>query len=420
MPVATSWAILLCKFADDATEPKPRSFYERLFTTAGAGTMNMVRFFDENSHGSVTLVGSRVFGWYTLQQKRSDYLGSGPNWQGRQDLSNWAKQAAAAAKDDLSSFFGVVVVMNVLTDLFGGGGPQAVCDPGSMEPSVLAQEMGHGYGLAHSRVDGSEDDYRDPWDAMSTWNSCFMAPHPDYTRIGPGLNAANMRGRGWLDETRVWRGAVALLSTTFKTTIVLRPLHRKNDAGWLAAELPGGYLVEFRLKELWDAAIPRSAVLVHSFHSNHSYLHPSTAAKFDLGVGDKFETFAYFGASVRKLVLTVQQIDELSREATLEISQDIRLRSVPEMAASVMHSVQVDGGGWVLINGKLKRVPPRSPLLRILEQLMLFESEDLATMTSTPHDRVRREALDGVTREIELLRREVEVFHTPASLARED
>src|SRR3954464_5916144 len=64
--------------------------------------------------------------------------------------------------------------------------------------------MGHGYGLDHARVDGSEADYPDPWDVMST-----MA----------------------------WP-----------------------------------YLVEFRVPELWDAAIPHACVLVHRFASNHSYL----------------------------------------------------------------------------------------------------------------------------------------------------
>ena len=158
MATKTPWAILRCKFNDNSTEPQPQSFYEQMFTSAGVGTLNMVQFFTDASHGAIDLSGSRVFGWYTLNKKRSDYLGSGPNGLGRQALVDSARQAAADAGDDLSAFYGVVVVMNVPTDLFGGGGPQAVCDPGSMEPSVLGQEMGHGYGLNHSREDGSEDD----------------------------------------------------------------------------------------------------------------------------------------------------------------------------------------------------------------------------------------------------------------------
>ena len=60
--------------------------------------------------------------------------------------------------------------------------------------------MGHGYGLDHSRRDGADADYQEPWDIMSTL-AAYSAPDPDYANRGPGLNAWNMRGRGWLDET---------------------------------------------------------------------------------------------------------------------------------------------------------------------------------------------------------------------------
>jgi hypothetical protein len=78
--IPTPWAILLCKFSDNATEPFPRSFYENLFTISGLGTRNMADFFSDMSHGQLDLRDSKVFGWYTLSQKRSDYTGSGPNW----------------------------------------------------------------------------------------------------------------------------------------------------------------------------------------------------------------------------------------------------------------------------------------------------------------------------------------------------
>jgi hypothetical protein len=66
--------------------------------------------------------------------------------------------------------------------------------------------MDHGYGLDHSRADGSSADYKDPWDTMSSGVSLAnMAPDPNYTAVGPGLNAWNMRSRGWLDDNRVWK-----------------------------------------------------------------------------------------------------------------------------------------------------------------------------------------------------------------------
>jgi hypothetical protein len=170
----------------------------------------MVDFFHDMSHGRVDLNGSRVFpqsGWYTLEQKQSDYTGSGANKAGRDALISWARQAAAKAGDDPSGFFNVVVTTNAASDLFGGLGG-VVADDGrksngmtQLSPSLLGQEMGYGYGLNHSRIEGSEEDYKDRWDVMSTIDACFMARHPVYTEldvrgrpiflIGPGLNAAN-------------------------------------------------------------------------------------------------------------------------------------------------------------------------------------------------------------------------------------
>src|SRR5215471_7470501 len=176
--IATPWAILLCKFSDNATEPFSRSYYENLFTLSGLGTLNMVDFFSDMSHGQLDLRGSKVFGWYTLSQKRSDYTGSGPNSAGRQALIDWAKQAATSAGVNLGNYFNVVVCMNVLTDLFGIIGGPVVCDNLSMTPSLLGQEMGHGYGLDHARADGSETDYQDPYDIMSTAVQTIYTPNP--------------------------------------------------------------------------------------------------------------------------------------------------------------------------------------------------------------------------------------------------
>ena len=65
------------------------------------------------------------------------------------------------------------MVTNIPTDLFGGIGG-ATTDDGrdkdngmsSLSPSAIGQEMGHGYRLDHSRVDGSSADYMDPWDII--------------------------------------------------------------------------------------------------------------------------------------------------------------------------------------------------------------------------------------------------------------
>ncbi len=137
--IQSPWAILLCKFSDDDSEPFSRKYYEDLFTSSGNGSQNMVDFFRDFSHGTLELGNSQVFGWYTLNKSRSDYGLTGEvKLKNRPNLIKWALQTAAAQGDILSSFVSYVVCMNVPTDLFGGG-IGVVCDNNSMDPSQLFQ-----------------------------------------------------------------------------------------------------------------------------------------------------------------------------------------------------------------------------------------------------------------------------------------
>ena len=95
--VSNPWAILLCKWNDDPSEPFSPLCCQSLFSTPGVGLNNMVDFFRLYSHGVIDLSGSQVFGWFVLPQTRSQYTGSGANNAGRQDLINWCISAAASA-----------------------------------------------------------------------------------------------------------------------------------------------------------------------------------------------------------------------------------------------------------------------------------------------------------------------------------
>jgi hypothetical protein len=391
---ASPWAVLLCKFADDSTDVAPREHYERLFTSAGDGSSNMVDFFRDVSHGKLNLDKSEVFGWYTLAANASEYAGNvavpPPGQFNRDGLFDLCKQAATAAGVDLSHFSGVVASMAGAVDLFGFlGGMGAVCDSLSLKPSLLGQEMGHGYGLDHARRDGSEEEYADPWDVMSTANA-FMNPESEYEEIGPGLNAASMRSRGWLDESRVWKSA----SVDYEATIELRPLHRRDLAGLLAAEL-GSYLVEFRLKEHWDGAIPRSCVLVHRFEGNHPYVMQGESGSYDLVAGDSF------GVGLRGVTphsaLEVLEIDEGNRVAKIRLRHQPGART-PSIVGEIVGGVAVDGGGGIIVGGKFHPVPPREPILAMLRQMAAYlaseEIDDISTRGAG-----QRAAMEGIAQQ---------------------
>lgn len=375
MSQATPWAILLTKWKDNNGTPNSNipNFYQNLFTAAGTGTYNMTDYFDVMSHGSIDLSGSKIFGWHTLDQPQSAYVGNAKpsaGQLGRLDLIAAAKATATAAGDDLAGYYGVVVVMNTKTDLFGVlGGQAAVCDPLSLQPAVLGQEMGHGYGLQHSRIDGSTADYQDPWDTMSTWDGCYSASDPNYTLIGPGLCAANMRYMGWLDESRVWKPA----SSAFTQQILLRPLHDRSAPGNLAAQVPGaagGFLLEFRVPEDWDAAFPRAAIFVHRLSDGHSYRMIGSSGSSDLVVGDKFTSGS---ESFRFSSFTSVHVDEINENehfAKLTLSyRPAEILISPSVVGEIFGGVAVGGGGVIVVNGRPHPIEPSGPLNEVLAQV---------------------------------------------------
>jgi hypothetical protein len=277
----TPWAIILCKFSDDDSEPFPIQYYKDLFTSADVGSkFNMVKFFHDCSHGNIDVGGSKVFGWFKLTKSVADYNALGG--QARPSLIGWARAAATAAGHDLSPFYSTVACTNLWSDI-GMCGVGVVAQGMTPNPAGLGQEMGHVYGLHHSRQDGIPVDYTDPWDMMSGFSD-YPTPDPEFASIGPAYNAWNMRYMKWLDESRVWKPG----NGGYDEMVTLRPLPRHELKGHLAAEVPGGFLVEFREKAGWDAGIPRPAVLVHRFDGGQSYLMVGNSGVPDLVAGDSF------------------------------------------------------------------------------------------------------------------------------------
>jgi hypothetical protein len=304
------WAVILCKFSDGDDEPFTKQYYQDLFTVNNTGSpWNLIRYFNDYSHGTLDLTGTQVFGWYQLDKSVADYNSLAGAARGH--LITWARAAAVAAGVDLTPFFSVVACTNLWHDIGASQTLSGVVAQGQLTPipQLLAHEMGHVYGLLHSRINGSSDDYQDRWDIMSA-AAVYSASDPEFSLIGPGVNASNMRSRGWLDESRVWKGG----GSTFDEVVTLRPLIRHDLSGFLAAEIPGGYLVEFRVREGWDGAIPRAAVLIHRYDGDHSYLMPGNLGSSDLITGDSFGDPVPAGPAV-DLFSNFERVDVLSIDA---------------------------------------------------------------------------------------------------------
>lgn len=368
-PVATPWAILLCRFTDDGNDPAVTTLadlfvqwrtrfgdawladnltadaehdsrtilelYQLFFTITGLFTFNLVRYVDEMSHGRVYIGDSRVFPCVLdLSVAQSvaladsyvaqfGWAGGGREYQA--DLFRRAKMALDQQHHvDWHNFAGVVLS---LQNEDGGGQGYSSIDGG---PGIFmgikflrndgtmawGHELGHGVGLSHSMRDGDPTDARDPWDIMSA-RRVSSAADPHYGGRGPGMNAGNMRALQWLDESRVWRGPV---NGEFSEVVQLRPLHKRNLSGYLAAELPGTgshnpYLVEFRVPDEWDAGIGYPCVIVHRNDSQQSYIMPGTNRNQSvLGPGGHMVSGTGPFSSVR-----VVDIDQAGLVATVQL-----------------------------------------------------------------------------------------------------
>jgi hypothetical protein len=402
------WAILKCRFADDSSDTPPDSLYERLFTRAGAGTSNMVDFFHDVSHGRLDIGESQVFGWFTLNINRIDFAGNVADAAlsgvqvNRNSLFATCRAAAVSAGVSLARFDGVLVTMNRGrpshdgtpdgVDLWGAADMRVFCDRYSLQPSLLGQEMGHGYGLTHSRRDGSISDYQDPWDVMST-AAAYMISRREYGLTGPGLNGINMMLQRWFDTSRLWSAPVG----DFETRVPLRPLHRADLEGPLGALLPDmarpgqNMLIEFRDKSRWDAGVPQSAALMHRGEGRVSYLVPGPAGSRDYLIAGDVVEFGEFGSPFSDyLRIAVESIDETTKTCTLlirrrrsSISADLS-RISAAMSLRVLGRVPVDGSGAVVLpSGQIVPVGPFDPMLSILSNVANVQSARMFDDTLT-------------------------------------
>jgi hypothetical protein len=429
----SKWAILLLRFNNEqdlSDDAPPLEFYERLFTGKGAGTFNVPTFFSDVSHGQLDLSASRVFDWMTIDANRSDYAGNiddaaVPEGKfNRSGLMDLGHLTALANKVPLGDYDGIVYSFAGRIDLFGvTGGMAAVCDTASLWPSLLGQEMGHGYGLDHSRADGSQADYMDIWDVMSTnVGGTFSTEDPDYTFVGPGLNAWNMRSRGWLDEGRVWKPPFQNFGAQ---DVVLRPLHRRDLGGYLAAEL-GPYLVEYRSADRWDAGLQGgSGILIHRFNTsdNCSYVMGSPAAVV---------ATSPFGASPQKVGETFQvgdenrifdtvyrceivSIDNTAQTATIRLAyRPAAVRPGPQQRPFEIGIIGSDAGGIFIQGGVVHRIPPYGPILQIMQQINAY-GDAASVRDKGVRSLAEAAALAGIVRHASAARRALDPIRSPAA-----
>jgi hypothetical protein len=270
------YAVILCKFADIATEPFTVARAQQVIgpTYPGVGD-----FYSEMSLGQVNLNGSQVFGWYTLPNPRSYYVVGGTA-----DLGKLATDCTAAADADVNfpSFAGINTQFNADLDCCSWGGgwylnldgvsksyPFTWMAQWAMHEAVYGHEIGHSFGFPHSSGPYGQV-YDSKWDVMS---NSYVYSAPTYGWIPEHTIAFHKNLAGWIPASRHF-----VASATSSTVLLERSGQPGNNANMLEVEIPipGGsefYTLETRRTiGLYDAHLPAEAVIIHHVISSYAYV----------------------------------------------------------------------------------------------------------------------------------------------------
>ncbi len=294
-PAQSRWAVLLCKYADTATqEPLPVSYVQGLmngtFSIFSAGAVQyqpgLHDYWRDMSYGTLDFASTISTQWYTMpinSTAASPVAGENTrHWRIRQ-----CGETAANQGFRFTNYAGLLAIFNVSSE--SGANGDGVLFPGSAQQSQslhfvaldvaglsltrAAHETGHGLGLSHSRSDQATScdsnnpqypgEYCDRWDTMSAMLvDSFQGSFKDDTRpigsswapAGPGLSAPKRMDLGWLGANIAY--ATGVSGETF-TISSLGQMPSPGDQPKViyipsTAAVPDYYTVELRTPDGWD------------------------------------------------------------------------------------------------------------------------------------------------------------------------
>jgi hypothetical protein len=208
-----------------------------------------------------------------------------------------------------------------------------------------------------------------------------------------------MWSKGWLDMTRVWTDPG---SARISTSVQLRPLHRRDLPGYLAARF-GEYFIEFRMNTGWDALVPAS-VLVHRFENGISYLVPDEDGNDTFRAGSGISTAENLSVFGSGFSIRVKSIDAANEVATVSLGRapaqiprvfpqegPFQTPWIKWLEASSL------GEAVVILDGMAVSIPRHSPAYGILENVaMIGNSSPL--MSERLQTSIREEAMSNIAR----------------------
>jgi len=278
------WLVVKCRPKDDVAVPAGLDdTIRQFFGLIGAGYGNLFDYFSDLSYGQASVYGLTFTEWVDAPFTRADITTGrlAPAVQRGNRVRECLDSIAPDQLPDLDSYYGVVVVTNVVVD--GGAcslgqAPISVrgtthklacvwLNPTGLITAFAGHELGHGLGLPDSFDDSSRNcggepgRYCDPWDIMSALGA-YRFIHGNWTHpairdvAGPGMNAPALLRLGWIPPARIARfDEEEPAEQTFTLTALSRPL---GGHPLVLSVNPGNetllesFTVEYRQAEGWD------------------------------------------------------------------------------------------------------------------------------------------------------------------------
>lgn len=267
-----AWVNLLCKYADIPDEPKSLSYFNGMFGSTKPG---LDHYWRELSYQNINIQGTETHGWYTLPHNRSYYAS-----QSTTSMLSAIFQDCTAAADAavyFPDFVGINLMINDELDGFAwGGGKYATLDGvskvwhttweppwGYARQTVIAHEMGHGFGLPHSSsfYGGS---YSNEWDVMSdAYANCYRSFDSTYGCLGQHTISFHKDKLNWIPESQKSEVTSGTLSVTLERSALPQTANQKMLTIPIAGSSKHFYTVEVRRWAGYDVKLPGEGVIIH-------------------------------------------------------------------------------------------------------------------------------------------------------------
>jgi M6 family metalloprotease-like protein len=270
------WVTIMCKFSGIATEPKNLAFFQGMYANTEPG---LDHYWRQQSYDTANVAGSNAYGWFNLPHAEI-YYNPTDTEQGT-NLSLLATEciAAADASVNFSLYTGINMMFN--SDFDNGwawGGSRTMTLDGvtktwstTWEPpwsyasiSVIAHEMGHGFGLPHSSGNYGAT-YDNAWDVMSQDRyNCAAATDPTYGCEPQHTISYHKDRLGWIPA-----GQKYTAGSGSNVNLTLERLALPSTANYKMVQIPIGgsathfYTVEARRLNGYDIKLAGNAVIIH-------------------------------------------------------------------------------------------------------------------------------------------------------------